>query len=448
MSRTLPLPPDNHVPAARPREMAKTLPLPSETYPATPGPTPGPTPLPPPHRDWTNHQTPPPVGGRARPDAAASSGSRAARVGAVRADVAAGRIVAPPAAARRSTSPSLRMTGARLPAFPIGLWRSVAVGVAAVLVIGALIVHVGVIPLEVLASWKKPAQLYVASEPEGGVAKLDGVRLLDPTPTKIPVDARSPGPRHRDRVPGLSSRSARASASIARWRCRSCSRSRKRAAPRSRRSPRSARRSARSRGRRSSARQITRCSQPPASRAGRRPGRGAELERHGGGADRRDRARLLGDLREVGRGGRRHPDHRRVLSHALRAAGRVRSSRGAAAAWGARRDGAGDCSRASRFFFDLGSVARGDELHDGRQRHVHPLRAVADLGRAVLGAGAAAALSLARLARPGGRPRGRADPGARARRARRLRRGRGHRDRAAASATRRSRSRSRAAGGR
>jgi hypothetical protein len=74
-----------------------------------------------------------------------------------------------------------------LPVFPIGIWRSVAVGVAAVLVLGALIVHVGVIPLEVLASWKKPAQLYVASEPEGGVAKLDGVRLIDPTPTKIPV---------------------------------------------------------------------------------------------------------------------------------------------------------------------------------------------------------------------------------------------------------------------
>jgi hypothetical protein len=71
--------------------------------------------------------------------------------------------------------------------FPIGIWRSVAVGVAAVLVISALIVHVGVIPLEVLASWKKPAQLYVASEPEGAVAKLDGVRLIDPTPTKIPV---------------------------------------------------------------------------------------------------------------------------------------------------------------------------------------------------------------------------------------------------------------------
>jgi hypothetical protein len=75
----------------------------------------------------------------------------------------------------------------RLASFPIGVWRSVAVGVAALLVIVALIVHVSFIPLEVLASWKKPAPLYVASEPEGGIAKLDGVRLIDPTPTKIPV---------------------------------------------------------------------------------------------------------------------------------------------------------------------------------------------------------------------------------------------------------------------
>ena len=187
MARTLPLPPDNHVPAARPREMAKTLPLPSETYPATPPPTPGPTPLPPPHRDWTNHQTP-------LPGAAAVPGPTPPP-----AAVPAPRESAPsapmwrPAESSRHLQPlgdqlaSPRTTGARLPAFPIGLWRSVAVGVAAVLVVGALIIHVGVIPLEVLASWKKPAQLYVASEPEGGVAKLDGVRLIDPTPTKIPV---------------------------------------------------------------------------------------------------------------------------------------------------------------------------------------------------------------------------------------------------------------------
>jgi hypothetical protein len=70
---------------------------------------------------------------------------------------------------------------------PIGLWRWVAVGAAGLLVVVAFIIHIGVVPLEVLVSWKKPAQLYVASEPEGGIAKLDGVRLIDLTPSKIPV---------------------------------------------------------------------------------------------------------------------------------------------------------------------------------------------------------------------------------------------------------------------
>jgi hypothetical protein len=78
---------------------------------------------------------------------------------------------------------------------PIGLWRWVVVGAAGLLVAVAFIVHVGVIPLEVLVAWKKPAQLYVASEPEGGIAKLDGVRLIDLTPSKIPVT--------RDRVDHL-----------------------------------------------------------------------------------------------------------------------------------------------------------------------------------------------------------------------------------------------------
>jgi hypothetical protein len=78
---------------------------------------------------------------------------------------------------------------------PIGLWRWVAVGLAGLLVTVAFIVHVGVMPLEVLVSWNKPALLYVASEPEGGIAKLDGVRLIDLTPSKIPVT--------RDRVDHL-----------------------------------------------------------------------------------------------------------------------------------------------------------------------------------------------------------------------------------------------------
>jgi serine/threonine protein kinase len=187
MARTLPLPPDNHVPAPRPREMAKTLPLPPEAFPATPQPTPGPTPLPPPHRDWTNHQTPLPgtaaVPGPTPPPAAVPAPRESAPSAPMWRPAESSRHLQPLSDPLASPRPS----SSRLPVFPIGLWRSVAVGVAAVLVLGALIVHVGIIPLEVLASWKKPAQLYVASEPEGGVAKLDGVRLLDATPTKIPV---------------------------------------------------------------------------------------------------------------------------------------------------------------------------------------------------------------------------------------------------------------------
>jgi hypothetical protein len=186
MARTLPLPPETLAPPVLPREMAKTLPLPPEIHPMTPGLTPGPTP-PPPARDWTDYQTPPPAGlpGPATPKPAA--------VPALRESAPSAPMWRPAESSRHlqplgdGTAPPARLSTGRLPVFPIGIWRSVAVGVAAVLVIGALIVHVGVIPLEVLASWKKPAQLYVASEPEGGVAKLDGVRLIDPTPTKIPV---------------------------------------------------------------------------------------------------------------------------------------------------------------------------------------------------------------------------------------------------------------------
>jgi hypothetical protein len=183
MARTLPLPPETPVP---PREMAKTLPLPPEIHPTTPGLTPGPTP-PPPARDWTDYQTPPPAGlpGPATPKPAAVPAPRESAPSApMWRPAESSRHLQP---LNEGTAPPARLSTGRLPVFPIGLWRSVAVGVAAVLVIGALIVHVGVIPLEVLASWKKPAQLYVASEPEGGIAKLDGVRLIDPTPTKIPV---------------------------------------------------------------------------------------------------------------------------------------------------------------------------------------------------------------------------------------------------------------------
>jgi hypothetical protein len=68
-----------------------------------------------------------------------------------------------------------------------GLWRPVLVSVAALLVLAASAVHLTFVPLDVLFTWRTPAPLYVASEPEGAIVKLDGVPLPDVTPTKIPI---------------------------------------------------------------------------------------------------------------------------------------------------------------------------------------------------------------------------------------------------------------------
>jgi hypothetical protein len=75
---------------------------------------------------------------------------------------------------------------------PRGLWRPVAVSIAALLVLAASAVHLAFVPLDVLFAWRAPVPLYVASEPEGAVVKLDGVPLPEVTPTKVPV--------RRDRV--------------------------------------------------------------------------------------------------------------------------------------------------------------------------------------------------------------------------------------------------------
>jgi serine/threonine protein kinase len=75
----------------------------------------------------------------------------------------------------------------RIHARTTGLWRPIVVGILAVLIVAAYAVHVAVIPLEVLASWTRPATLYVASEPDGAVVKVDGVALPDPAPTKTAI---------------------------------------------------------------------------------------------------------------------------------------------------------------------------------------------------------------------------------------------------------------------
>jgi eukaryotic-like serine/threonine-protein kinase len=172
----------------------------------TPAPTPGPTPPPPAGSpiDWSTRPTPPPtapasgsgpVPGSWAPSGAAP-GSSPATASPSEPAVTSSRESAPSAPTWQPVQslqpfedfPPPRVSRpVLLPILPIGLWRWVAVGAAGLLVLIAFIVHVGVVPLEVLVAWKKPAQLYLASEPEGGIAKLDGIRLIDPTPSKIPV---------------------------------------------------------------------------------------------------------------------------------------------------------------------------------------------------------------------------------------------------------------------
>jgi serine/threonine-protein kinase len=68
-----------------------------------------------------------------------------------------------------------------------GSWRPLVVAVAAVLLLGAGAVHVLVMPLDVLAAWRKPATLTITSEPAGAVVKLDGATLDGVTPTQATV---------------------------------------------------------------------------------------------------------------------------------------------------------------------------------------------------------------------------------------------------------------------
>jgi hypothetical protein len=75
---------------------------------------------------------------------------------------------------------------------PTGMWRPVVVGIAAVLILAAFVVHLAVVPLEVLFTWQSPTDVFVTSEPEGALVRLDGVALADRAPLRASV--------HRDRV--------------------------------------------------------------------------------------------------------------------------------------------------------------------------------------------------------------------------------------------------------
>jgi hypothetical protein len=73
--------------------------------------------------------------------------------------------------------------GIRAPA----LWPPVLLGFLALLSLAGVAVHFVVMPLDVLASWWTPADLVVISDPPGATILLDGTRLSEPTPAKIPI---------------------------------------------------------------------------------------------------------------------------------------------------------------------------------------------------------------------------------------------------------------------
>jgi hypothetical protein len=174
---------------------APTSALPA-TATATPLATPGPTPAPPlprpgPSVEWSSRPTPlptspPPPYSRPR-EAGVPLAHDSLPSSPTWQPADSGQHFAPLDSSLDARPSRPHMSTSRILVLPVGVWRSVVVGLAALLVVIAFVVHVAVIPLEVLASWKKPAPLYISSEPEGGWAKLDGIRLVDPTPTKIAV---------------------------------------------------------------------------------------------------------------------------------------------------------------------------------------------------------------------------------------------------------------------
>ena len=132
--------------------------------------------------DIAGTATPPPVGGVPGPAAGQRfsggvpvSGSGAAPLlasGPVRPGFPvapySGPVVAPPHPKKSHTGP-------------------VVMGLLAVVIVAAALVHVKVMPLNVLVVWTKPAPLSVTSEPSGADVILDGHPVTGQTPTRTPV---------------------------------------------------------------------------------------------------------------------------------------------------------------------------------------------------------------------------------------------------------------------
>ena len=142
---------------------------------------PGPVAVPPPRRSPSGPPAPPPQLRQSgqRPSAAMMS----AEAMAVAATLPALARPEPGGRPSRTHSEVSDRPGVRAPA----LWPPVLLGFLALLSLAAVAVHFVVMPLDVLASWWTPAELVVISDPPGATILLDGTRLSEPTPAKIPI---------------------------------------------------------------------------------------------------------------------------------------------------------------------------------------------------------------------------------------------------------------------
>ncbi len=109
----------------------------------------------------------------------------------------------PGAQARRTQSAPFGMPSAALPAFapgrpqretarvqqlrPRSRWRSALLFLIVIAGGGAAAVHRWVVPLDVLAAWRNPAQLSIATDPSGAGLRLDGATLPGLSPTTVAV---------------------------------------------------------------------------------------------------------------------------------------------------------------------------------------------------------------------------------------------------------------------
>jgi len=82
---------------------------------------------------------------------------------------------------------------ARIPVRSPTRWPKVLLPLVVLLGVAAAAVHLFVVPLDVLATWRSPARLSITTQPTGATLKLDGVPLAGTAPMTVSV--------WRDRAP-------------------------------------------------------------------------------------------------------------------------------------------------------------------------------------------------------------------------------------------------------